>query len=1294
MMASNATEKTQRVSLVAALSIVVALLAVAIVALVLRELLSSPDASVVIEEGGGRYTGHAYVDRTLKLSRTVYNGSEIKLKIGHVIYNNHIRLNVPGAKEYSVSFFNNKDFIESTKFTAHKNTFKVTEFGYLLEVPERVRALGFDEVIVRPNFQFDLKVSFDESDQVNIDRGSKRVTIPQFISELPKDYVAIFSIKDEGTRHLSDEHRDQLAKMGSKIKDIRYRGSWAAIWQNNRPLAEDIGLPKKMAEIDGASVAALKPLLKEKGVKLLVQSAGFQAGNVSRIVMNEKDLSRDRRGINIVVLDNHLNTVASLTADTYSKETFSVPKSLKLHASSYERISLGEVMASVPKDFYTLLVSKGQYVRALSEGSTEYFSALGSTFAQAKSGESYVGVFRAGKVLSEKLGKGGQALSLFEVPEISEAAHKAKMPVSLVSTADERGMAAIYIQGEDAAANSPGVNMVVLSPQFEIISHRSFNTIVSDDHRNITLLESFPQKELKTVAAKSAALTEDKLRFTIKPKHYQQLVALRDEAMSRGGVKDASKKSVPAKLDFQGETYKVDMRFKGDWLDHLDTARWSYRVNMKGAKTLMGMKRFSIQTPGTRSHMFEWIVHEVFRREGGITPRYDFVPVDINNKGFGVYALEEHFGKRLIEFHGRKEGPILKFDESVLFKSADVFDDALEDGGSFDNTIKTLLNSDIDVFQTSKTLEADNLRENYRRGYALLDGFRKKTMKPGDVFDIDAFARFVSVTDIFQSWHALRWHNLRFYYNPIIDRLEPILFDADRRGGSQRLHYFTRNQDEILELMFSDDEFTAKYFARLEKLSDPDYFTEFRNDYADELSHKNKLLSENGGDYKIKWEALSRRQEVIRNTFYGGKPLDAMVYRLRPGKLDLVFENDLDVPFEIRGLRMGSKEYAPARSGATVKAKGKGVRIRFAIGAADLDLSSEPMLIDYRVPGTSKWRELQVLPFKNPLAEVGLNGFVRSPEAVLQRPFIKQPKADVLLIAKGEWTLDEDLIVPESKRLIIESGTRLDLVNQAKIISFSPVTIAGSVAEPIVIHSSDNSSQGLTVLQANKSKVHDGSSVLSFVTFDGLSNPNDDGWMVPGSITFYQSDVLITESVFKNNHCEDALNIVSSDFLLTKVVFENTYGDAFDSDFSTGRVIDSHFIDSGNDSVDFSGSRVLISDVKIDNAGDKGVSAGEASTLTLRNLVVDGAEIGIASKDGSRVVGHAVEIKKSVIGLAAYQKKPEYGKAQIDLKQSTLNSEISLPFIYDEGSSISLNEEPLYMEKKKKELLIAKIAGA
>ena len=79
-----------------------------------------------------------------------------------------------------------------------------------------------------------------------------------------------------------------------------------------------------------------------------------------------------------------------------------------------------------------------------------------------------------------------------------------------------------------------------------------------------------------------------------------------------------------------------------------------------------------------------------------------------------------------------------------------------------------------------------------------------------------------------------------------------------------------------------------------------------------------------------------------------------------------------------------------------------------------------------------------------------------------------------------------------------------------------------------------------------------------------------------------------------------------------------------------------------NDALDFSGSKVKIENIKFENVGDKAISAGEYSDLTIRGLIGENSFIGIANKDGSKVFADNVRFDNIQIPLASYIKKKIY----------------------------------------------------
>ena len=55
--------------------------------------------------------------------------------------------------------------------------------------------------------------------------------------------------------------------------------------------------------------------------------------------------------------------------------------------------------------------------------------------------------------------------------------------------------------------------------------------------------------------------------------------------------------------------------------------------------------------------------------------------------------------------------------------------------------------------------------------------------------------------------------------------------------------------------------------------------------------------------------------------------------------------------------------------------------------------------------------------------------------------------------------------------------------------------------------------------------------------------------------------------------------------------------------------------------------------------------------MVARNIKIDGTNIGVASKDLSKVLVDDIDLHNVIYGFAAYQKKSEFGPREIDVYQ-------------------------------------------
>lgn len=709
------------------------------------------------------------------------------------------------------------------------------------------------------------------------------------------------------------------------------------------------------------------------------------------------------------------------------------------------------------------------------------------------------------------------------------------------------------------------------------------------------------------------------------------------------------KKSVSANLVHQDKDYRARIRLKGDKADHLGLfdGKLSYMVELRDGATLFGMKKFALQHPGTRSYLDGWLFHRWLQYEGVINLRTYFVRLFINGKDLGIYNLEEHFEKRLLEHNRRREGPIVRFDEEVLWNPDMYFHNNVEDEERFTRTRAI----GFDANNTLANLPEDQLG----RAFSMLNGFMEGKYTTNEVFDVDLLARYLAVVTATDGYHALRWINLRFYLNPITSKLEPIGFDADPGGEvtylAHELKYNTIHDRPLYERIFDDRALLKAYVRHLDRMSSESYFSEFAATFEPDARALEKVLQTEFTNYAFSLQNYHTNIRRIRTMIRPHTAIDSFLYEDSGSDITIMAGNTQTLPVEVLSLHsVDGDTFEPDRPYLLGPKKRYGtveyVPVRFSKpeGFVFPDVMPKRVTIRYRALGSRSIQEYEVSPWPFPRSDflegdqiIGLESNVEEFE------FLVRSDKEIT-IKKGTWNLDKPLIVPPGKILKGGPGTILDLENDAFVLSYSPVELRGTEDNPIRIVSRDKSGQGVLIVNAG------GRSFIDYVMFEGLSAPQRRGWQLTGAVTFYQSPVSIDHSHFADNvNSDDALNLIRSEFSLSHLSFSDIEADAIDVDFSDGDIISASFDTTGNDAIDVSGSEVRITSVSMTSIGDKGVSAGERSNVTVSDLTFDVGKIGIASKDLSTVQVTGMHMTNAEYPLAAYQKKSEFGSGYLKL---------------------------------------------
>jgi hypothetical protein len=796
------------------------------------------------------------------------------------------------------------------------------------------------------------------------------------------------------------------------------------------------------------------------------------------------------------------------------------------------------------------------------------------------------------------------------------------------------------------------------------------------------------------------------LNLQIEERHLAKLQEKRAEALRKGLLVSGEGDWVRARLHSSklAQPLEVELRLKGDLLDHLSVDKWSFRVKVRDDGAWRSLHTFSLQTPESRYFLHEWLLHRFWTEVDVLTTRYDFVELQLNGKSLGVYAYEEHFEKQLLEARQRSEGPIVRLEESGFW--AGIQRQLNEKGFASTDLEQSVVwpeTADIRPFREGKTGKDMELQAQYEQAMTLMEQLRGGAHPASEIFDLERVARYFAVLDLFGAYHGAIWSNQRFYYNPQLNQLEPVGYDGFGAAPEPRYSFLGQGlthpdkliRTNVFATCFLDTAFVSRYLHYLWAYSQEAYLADFLNRHALELELRQAMLA---NEFEYRFEPASWLQELrgIRSLIlpYAEHSVKTAVLEQRPGSQRLEVWNTHTLPLEIvsysnskGGPRRALAEplyltaYTPREAWLQIRLDSLNrlepltqIRRLAAQAAAHqarvlkqtLELPASAAYLYIRLPGLDSIFQSPISSWRSAELEVPSQALFRSLRLPASLQVVQQGR--VLLIPEGEYTLSEPFGIPPGYELHLAAGVRIDLIKGAFIASRSPVRAIGSEERPIWIYSSDGRGQGLHVWQSREP------SVLHRVVFDGLGQLDYQGWRLSGAVTFYETQVELDACVFKNNRSENGLHLVRTEFGMDRCQVLHAASDGLSLDFSRGVIRNSRFAYMGSDGINCLGSVVQVYDCVFERNGDKALSAGDASDVTLRGVKIRYSNIGVASKDESVVLIESIDLEACTQGFTAYQKKPEYGPAHI-VVQAYKAVDVLRLYVLFQGSTLQLGEQ-------------------
>ena len=732
---------------------------------------------------------------------------------------------------------------------------------------------------------------------------------------------------------------------------------------------------------------------------------------------------------------------------------------------------------------------------------------------------------------------------------------------------------------------------------------------------------------------------------------------------------------------------KISVKHRGDNPNNWLHEKKSWRVKRKKSDLKDGMRVFNYSLPRDTALVNTYIGYFIAHKMNIPAPAFKFVELYINDRYEGLYLETQHIDENFLRMNeimpvniykgtpSRTEKPINQdndlFNNPFLWEKRSIFN--ARDSADYFDLEKFLLLIRASVNDTKKMQQLERIA------------------------DIRKWANFSAYETIMQSWHNYEKNNMYLVSDPWIGQVYPIAYDTIFNDTKSRLEINEPvNMDNaahaLIEVYSNNSKFLYEKYKILNDLIDQDFYKTIKNEvnriydlikvpWQDDPSHvqftltnefKKNLIFNKGMDQEVGklLERIDFIEENIKNElnsikqaswFQSGNQLEFVINSHKPiTEIKLCFDSksankilnlieDNENRFYGRRDKNSCQDFNIIMNSNRVKDQND--RSRITTFSAANGFKIKPTVYKFSIDGDINIRKIyaKVLGNDNYIDAEKNSSTEKYTRANHNKPIDGVPQSKVLTW-QGDIYISNLMVVNSPLRIL--PGTKIYLGPKASIIFKQEVQSIGNEVNKIHFLQSDPNPWGVVALVGKGTK----GSIFEHTSFSGGSGGNIGGYEFTGMFSIYSSeDVKLSRIDISNNAIyDDLIHILySTGIELSNSNIFDARSDAIDIDISEMIINNCNFDNSGNDAIDSMTSKVNISNTFINKTGDKGLSAGENSEVTVKNLIFDNTNIAIQSKDGTTVFVGDSKFLNNKVQLDAYQKNWRYGDGgKIEVKDS------------------------------------------
>jgi hypothetical protein len=364
---------------------------------------------------------------------------------------------------------------------------------------------------------------------------------------------------------------------------------------------------------------------------------------------------------------------------------------------------------------------------------------------------------------------------------------------------------------------------------------------------------------------------------------------------------------VGADIQLGEENIPVWIRLLPGTANHLGANdKWNYELVTRDNMKLLGTTHANLLDPADNNWVNQWAFLEAVRREGLPGGSYQFVRLILNGDDKGTYVLQEDLGPLIVNENNQPEAVVLSYDIEPLLEVVSHYGDL---GSAVADPVSNLAGADprlLQVAEIDDPLVTDDelLSQQAERGTALLRRLQSGELAASEVFDAEQYGRFLALVDLWGASSAISPLNLRYVYDRDLDRLQPLVTNANPLAGDFRLPTHAMYQDPLIQ---------SAYASAVAEFSDAAYIDDLRNAIGSQYVDLERAFAREIDTFPV-WDELAARQELLQLSLHPTQPIIAQLGSptlAQEAIIQVNVANAINLPLEILGFDIDGATFLP-----------------------------------------------------------------------------------------------------------------------------------------------------------------------------------------------------------------------------------------------------------------------------------------------------------------------------------------------------------------------------------------------